>query len=223
MRELLAGRPEAGLQLEHRLGGPLAAAALGLLRLGELRQAALPIARELREHVLLCQRRDGSWGEAQHAPMLTALCLRGLASVTAAHANSSSEGMLARARELGVMRGHADRADRGEGDLPLRRAIERGIDFLAAAQSPGGGWGDAFASGFVLLQLGRMRSFREGVSISDALGVARAWRGAGASAQAQVVWRRVEMRCGRLLRRAAVGEESALGRSRFEPLFAEVA
>lgn len=223
MRELLAGRPEADLQLGQRIGGPLAAAALGLLRLGELRQAALPIARELREHVLLCQRRDGGWSEGQPTPLLTALCLRGLASVEGSGANSPARMSFVSAPALRVMRFDADRDGCGTGDVRLPKAIQRGIDFLAAAQSPDGGWGDAFVTGFVLLQLGRMRSFRDAVCISDALGVRRAWPAARVPAEAHVVWSRVEMRCGRLLRRAALHERPALAKTRYEPLFAEVA
>lgn len=212
LSELLRGRPEAGLGLEELIPGPIAAAALGLLRLGELGRSALPIGRELRGRLLMSQNTDGSWGEGHQRPVLTALCIRGLSAVRAGGASGSLNGS-----RFGMIRIGFDAAP-GES---VERAIRRGVDWLARAQAADGSWNDdSLASAIVLLELGRLAEFRAAVRVSDALRVAG--RTAGQAPQCARAWSRVELRCGRALRRAAMAQRGQPRRLSQE-LFAQVA
>jgi len=198
MRDILAGRPEAGLQLDERLGGPLAAAALSLLRLAELNQAgspaAAPLATEMRQRILLSQNADGSWGDEDHRSVLTALCVRALAALS----QPSTPVAFGMTLHLG---------DRRRGDRALSAAADRGVAWLAGAQEPSGGWGDdALATGFILLQLGRHVGFNARARLEAAMSFVEErarWR--GQPPQVAQLWSRVRMRCSARLRLASAG------------------
>ncbi len=164
-RELLSARPEASLRLEMELGRPTPTAALAVIRLDELTQSYVPLYTRLLQTVLNDQQSDGGWGD----PMTTALCIRALTC--------------------------------GQGN---GLAIERGLDYLAALQKPEGIWpaipirrmpADAFASAFILLQLGDRPEFRQSIRFSSAL----AWFEQNESTldpDTQKLWGRANLRCG---------------------------
>ncbi len=89
IRELTAGRPEGRLGLDETVGGPVVAAAVGLVRLRELNQTG-GVAEEMRQRLLWTQTRDGSWGEAGDTDdnwfIKTALAVRALHGLDAAAA-----------------------------------------------------------------------------------------------------------------------------------------
>jgi hypothetical protein len=137
--QLFAVRSEGSTRLLEELTGIDAAAAMMVIRLDELSQSFVPLYGEAVHTLLHNQKPDGGWGN----PMTTALCLRALL------------------------------CGQGHG-----LAIERGMQFLAGLQKPDGIWpnlpirrmpADAFASAFVLMQLGDNAAFREAVRFSDAL------------------------------------------------------
>ncbi len=72
--DLLALRPEYSLILEAQCQNPVAAAALALLRLDEIGQSNVPLARTLLCSILEAQQADGGWAD----PITTALALRAL-------------------------------------------------------------------------------------------------------------------------------------------------
>ena len=140
-RELIAGRPEASLGgVETVLARVVPIAALGMIRLDELSQSHTSMYRRLLNVVLTAQQPDGGWGDA----MTTALAVRAL---------------------LGDGGGHG-------------AAPDRGLAHLAGLQKEDGLWpretlrrmpGDAFASAFVLMQLGDRAAFRRAVRFGDAI------------------------------------------------------
>lgn len=205
IRRLVEGRPEAALDLDKRIGGPTAAAALGLLWLGELNRARQPVAVEMRERLLMGQGRDGSWGDtSSEKAMLTAICVRGLAASPQAPAI--------------VWLGMNIPTDR-EAASPQEAAVARGVRYLAASFDAEGGWaGDAFATGFVLLELGRMEGFRRSVPVDQVARLGRAWPPTASAEEVRLVWSLARRRCG-------AGITTAPRRpDRREPLiFAEVA
>ena len=164
-RELLSARPEASLRLEMELGRSIPAAAMVMIRLDELSQAYVPLYDRLLQTVLKEQQTDGGWGD----PMTTALCVRALMC--------------------------------GQGN---GMAIERGLAYLANMQKPEGIWPniplrrmpvDAFASAFILLQLGDSLEFREAVRFEEAL----IWfegNEATLEPDARKLWDRASLRCG---------------------------
>ena len=194
VREVLAGRPENDLPLADRLGGATAAAALTLLRLGELNQTALPLADDLRKRLLIAQNRDGSFGDGPDRPVLTALCVRAFAALP--HATVPTPRMTFGLTGFG--------GDVRGGDVAVSAAVEKGIAYLAEVQHPDGGWGEppavAFDTGFVLLQLGRLDGFRRAVRLGDALALGRRTRG---NVAVKSVWSHLQKRCGRTLDAAA--------------------
>jgi len=133
-------RPEGAFRVSIDGGRAVPAAAMALIRLEELSQAHVPLYGRLVRALLASQNHnDGGWGD----PVVTALCLRAL------------------------MNG------RGHGV-----AVERGLDFLAELQKPEGIWpdvpirrmaGDAYASAFILYQLGDKSLFRQAVRFDDAV------------------------------------------------------
>lgn len=138
-RDLIAGRPEAAFALDPVLARPVPIAALGMIRLDELGQNTCAVYRRLLNVVLTAQQADGGWGD----PMVTALCVRALLC--------------------------------GDGS---GTAVARGLAYLADLQQPRGSWpreplrrmpSDAFASAFILLQLGDRKLFRQAVRFDDAL------------------------------------------------------
>jgi hypothetical protein len=140
-RDLIAGRPEATFALEPILARPVPIAALGMMRLDELSQSHTTLYRRLLNVVLTAQQSDGGWTD----PMTTALCIRALLS--------------------GGGKGGA--------------AVERALRYLAALQQPKGTWPreplrrmplDAFATAFILMQLGDREPFRRAVAFDDATG-----------------------------------------------------
>lgn len=229
MRDVLAGRPEGGLRLDERLGGPLAAAALGLLRMAELNQAGLPLAREMADRLLMCQNRDGSFGDAPaDRPPLTALCARALGCL-----DEARPGRFVMPVGFGLSGFGADQPKR---DSRPASAVARAIAWLGASQHVDGGWGnesvgegegaDAFATGFVLLQLGRLDAFRRQVRIDRALEVGRrVARDRSACAETKLVWSRLRPRCGRALTLVGTAQAASEARRRRaeEFAFAEVA
>ncbi len=213
MRKLLEGRVEAGLRVDERLGGPLAAGAVALLRLGELNQAHLPIATELRQRLLLSQNRDGSWGDSlPERAMLTALCIRGLHAVAGQRVDHAAP--------YGLRWIPLDVQGRG---ISIERAIRHGLRHLGHAQERYGGWaGDLFATGFVLLELARVPGFRESVRVAEALELLDAAEG-GLDTETSLLFSRVEQRFGRRLRLAGRSAPRGLLARREVSLLAGVA
>lgn len=72
--ELCTGRAEAVGGIRQLLTGPVAAAALAIIRMDELHQSHLPLSSKMVRHLLASQAPDGGWGD----PVLTALALRAL-------------------------------------------------------------------------------------------------------------------------------------------------
>lgn len=222
VRELACGRPEARLELDERLGAasPTAAAALGLLRFVELNQPNDPLAREWTDRLQWEQKADGSWRASDVDAMfiVTALAIRALS------ARGPDRSMrVVRAAEIG---GHSPTA--------RNQAVARGLQFLASRQTfeggggvgGGGGWGEdaELTTGIVLLQLGRLATFRSAVRIGDALVVEMA-AGTGyveADAATRWAWRNVHLRCGTALRAKANDAERLDSHDVF-PLLANVA
>ena len=215
MREVLAGRPEAGFGLDERLGGWLAAAALTLLRLGELNQTGQPLADDLRKRLLIAKNADGSFGDGRDKPILTALCVRALAALP--HGPATPRMSFGLTGFGGDVRG---------GDRAVAAAVDAGVAYLADSQHPDGGWGVggdaatvAFDTGFVLLQLGRLDVFRQSVRVDDALQVPLRTRLADAASRA--VWSLQHLRGGRTLEVAARPRPPVRAPQPF--IFAEVA
>jgi hypothetical protein len=164
-RSLLAGRPETSPRLEMELGRSIPAAALAMIRLDELSQSYVRLYTGLLQTVLSDQHSDGGWGD----PMTTALCVRALM------------------------------CDRGHGS-----SIDRGLQYLANMQKTEGIWpnvpirrmpADAFASAFVLHQLGDKPQFRNAIRFSDALN----WFESNESSldtETRKLWDRASVRCG---------------------------
>jgi hypothetical protein len=139
LEQLTAPRAEASDRLLSHMPGPMPAAAMACIRLDELAQSYVPLYSELVRAILNAQQPDGGWGDV----MVTAVCLKAL------------------------MNGQ------GSGE-----AIERGLASLASLQKPEGIWpsmpvrrmpADAFASAFVLSQLGDKQAFRDAVRFNDAV------------------------------------------------------
>jgi hypothetical protein len=108
-----------------------------MIRLDELSQSNGPVYRRLLNVVLTSQQADGGWGD----PMTTAMCIRALLC--------------------------------GGGD---GSGVVRGLGYLASLQQPKGSWpreplrrmpSDAFATVFILMQLGDRDSFRRAVRFDD--------------------------------------------------------
>ena len=181
-RELISGRPEATFALEAVLARPLPIAALGMIRLDELSQSHTSLYRRLLNVVLTAQQPDGGWTD----PMTTALCLRALLS--------------------GGGKGGA--------------AVERGLRYLAALQQPLGTWPreplrrmplDAFATAFILMQLGDRAPFRRAVHFEDAT----AWFAAherSLDPETRRLWSHAAVRCRHAADRDALGTLYSAGR-----------
>ena len=181
-RELIAGRPEATFALEPVLARAVPIAALGMIRLDELSQSHTGLYRRLLNVVLTAQQADGGWTD----PMTTALCLRALLS--------------------GGGKGGA--------------AVERGLAYLAALQQPKGTWPreplrrmplDAFATSFILMQLGDREPFRRAVNFDDAT----AWFAANERAvdpETRRLWSHAAVRCRHAADRDALGSLYSAGR-----------
>ena len=176
-RELVAFRPEASSRLEFESGQALPAAAMAVIRLEELSQTHTPLYARLIRAILAGQDPDGGWGELA----TTALCLRAL---------------------LG---------GRGDGE-----AARRGLDWLANLQKPEGVWphvpirrmpADAYASAFVLYQLGDLPQFRSSVRFAQAVGWFETHH-ASLDEETRRLWDRARLRC--RLRLAARPAEMAL-------------
>ena len=164
--ELIAGRPEATLALEPLLVRVVPIAALGMIRLDELTQSASAVYRRLLNVVPTAQQADGGWGDA----MITALCVRALLC--------------------------------GGGD---GASVARGLAYLASLQQPKGSWpreplrrmpSDAFATAFILLQLGDREAFRNAVRFDDVI----TWLGDSEhskelDAQTRRLWSHAALRC----------------------------
>ena len=196
VREVAANRPEARLELDARLGGPTLAAALGLMRLGELNQLHQPLARSMRDRLAWSQAGDGSWGErGGGCPVLTAFAARAL-SATAATTITNGR------TRLGMAGAGAD----APASHRANPAAARGVAFLAAVQRDAGGWSgretatgepldDAYATGVILLQLGRDGGFRQSVRLEDALSVEPVGE-READAVTRMAWRHARLRLG---------------------------
>ncbi len=139
LEQLISPRPEACPQLLGSLSGSAAAAAMAIIRLDELSQSYVPFYSQLIRILISTQREDGGWGDT----ITTALCLRALLC--------------------------------GQGD---GQAIARGMDSLASLQKPEGIWpsiparrmpADAYASAFVLFNLGNSEAFRQRVGFDQAI------------------------------------------------------
>lgn len=181
-RELIAGRPEAGFALEPVLARAVPIAALGMIRLDELSQSHTALYRRLLNVILTAQQPDGGWTD----PITTALCVRALLS------------------------------GGGKGGT----AVERGLAYLAALQQPKGTWPkeplrrmpmDAFASAFVLMQVGDREPFRRAVHFDDAT----SWFTANERAldpETRRLWSHAAVRCRHAAERDALGSLYSAGR-----------
>jgi hypothetical protein len=181
-RELIGGRPEATFALEPVLARAVPLAALGMIRLDELSQSHTALYRRLLNVVLTAQQADGGWID----PMTTALCLRALLS--------------------GGGRGGA--------------AVERGLRYLSALQQPRGTWPkeplrrmplDAFATAFILMQLGDRDPFRRAVHFDDAV----SWFAAEQKTldpETRRLWSHAAVRCRHAADHAALGTLYSAGR-----------
>ncbi len=167
-------RPEARLDLDARCGGPVPAAALMLLRLAELGQANTPFARELRDRLLWERRGDGVWGDDPIGLAWTALALRALHEAQGRIVNFTHD----------------------PGRVGADDATAVGIGRLASLQAPGGGWGEAFTTGFLLSQLARVPGFAEAVDIEAAMTCRPAAGVVEADAATRLVWQQVLQRVG---------------------------
>ena len=218
IRQVLSGRPEAVAGLDERIGGPLAAAAVGLLRLAELSQTTLPAAREMLIRLLMSQNRDGSWGEASaDRPILTALCVRALCGFQAS--GSAIRFHLGMPTEV---------VDRPRGAAGVSRAMQAGIAWLSGAQDAAGGWGgeDPVVTPIVLLQLGRLGDFRRAVQLHRALAIGRDIDPGAEGGVVRRLWNGVHQRCGPSLRLVSSAQAAAEARRRTASRsfdFAEVA
>src|SRR5438034_4533657 len=130
-RELIAGRPEAAVELDSQLAHVIPIAALGMIRLDELSQSHTSMYRRLLNVVLTAQQGDGGWGDV----MSTAVALRALLG----GGNSSGCG---RAIDCGLAKLASLQNDQG-----LWRR-EAGAETGSATPA------DPLASAFVLMQLG---------------------------------------------------------------------
>jgi hypothetical protein len=181
-RELIAGRPEATFALEPVLARVVPIAALGMMRLDELSQSHTALYRRLLNVVLTAQQVDGGWTD----PMTTALCVRALLS--------------------GGGRGGA--------------AVERGLRYLTALQQPKGTWPreplrrmplDAFATAFILMQLGDREPFRHAVHFDDAT----TWFSTehkSLDPETRRLWSHAAIRCRHAAERDALGSLYSAGR-----------
>ncbi len=173
--QLLAPRSEASSRLTADLVGVDAAAAVLIVRLDELSQSFAPLYSEAVRSLVRNQRPDGGWGD----PMTTAAALRALLC--------------------------------GNGHGPV---VERGLHFLAALQRDEGIWpaepvrrmpADAFASAFILVQLGDHVRFRETVRFAEAI----AWFTQNELAlddTTRRLWRQAKTRCQMVTGLPAVSE-----------------
>jgi hypothetical protein len=139
LQHLLLPRVEASDRLLAELTGPVAAAAMVVIRLDEMSQTFAPLYTQAVRVIVAAQTPQGGWGD----PTLTAFCLRAL--------------LCGRGNGDAIERGLAYLADlqKDEGiwpNPPVRR--------LPA---------DPFASAFVLMQLGDSEPFRNAVRLADAL------------------------------------------------------
>ena len=181
-RELIGGRPEATFALEPVLARAVPLAALGMIRLDELSQSHTALYRRLLNVVLTAQQADGGWTD----PMTTALCLRALLS------------------------------GGGQGGA----AVERGLRYLASLQQPKGTWPreplrrmplDAFASAFILMQLGDREPFRRAVHFDDAC----AWFATEQKSldpETRRLWSHAAVRCRHAAERDGLGSLYSAGR-----------
>jgi hypothetical protein len=181
-RELIAGRPEATFALEPVLARVVPIAALGMMRLDELSQSHTALYRRLLNVVLTAQQVDGGWTD----PMTTALCVRALLS--------------------GGGKGGA--------------AVERGLRYLTALQQPKGTWPreplrrmplDAFATAFILMQLGDREPFRHAVHFDDAT----TWFSTehkSLDPETRRLWSHAAIRCRHAAERDALGSLYSAGR-----------
>ncbi len=178
LEQLLAPRSEASAKLYSELTGPDAAAAMLVIRLDELSQTFAPLYSETLRFLLTSQRMDGSWGD----PMTTAIVVRALL------------------------------CGNGHGG-----AITRGIEFLAGLQKPEGVWpavpvrrmpADAFASAFVLLQLGDQVQFQEAVRFDDAIDSLN-HNELASDLTTRKLWNQAKIRCRATTRRQLRARESS--------------
>lgn len=181
-RELIAGRPEATFALDAVLARPVPIASLGMIRLDELSQSQTSLYRRLLNVVLTAQQPDGGWTD----PMTTAVCLRALLS--------------------GGGKGGA--------------AVERGLRYLASLQQPKGTWPreplrrmpmDAFATAFILMQLGDREAFRRTVHFDDAVAFLAASE-KSLDPDTRRLWSHAQIRCRHAADRDALGTLYSAGR-----------
>jgi hypothetical protein len=179
VRELLTLRAEDSARLRAMLGGSLAAAALGLIRLDELNASHAPVTQKFVRRILASQTADGGWDN----PLVTALCTRALLT-------SNGHGPA-------VDRAIAHLADlqKSDGSWP-REPIRR----LAA---------DPFTTAFVLFTLGSSEAFRAAVRIEDAVTSLAGTRGAEMDVETKKLWNHAVMRANVKPRRIVASSSSA--------------
>ena len=201
IREICDGRPEARLELDQRCGGPVAAAALGMLRLAELNQTHLPLASLLAERVLWSQNRDGSWGgPGDNVPLVTALAVRAIA------AKPSRAVDVGRIAGVDLDRPAGEPKRLAASPEAWRAAVDRGLAHLASTQAE---WQrDPFTTAFVLLQLGRQPGFLEMICVADVLAAEpTGGRKQEPDAATRWAWRNVHLRVGPALLAAKVEQQ----------------
>ncbi len=139
LQHLLLPRAEASDRLLAELTGPVAAAAVVVVRLDEMSQTFAPLYAEAIRVVLAAQSPAGGWGD----PLLSAVCLRALM----------------------CGRGHGSAVDCGLADLAGLQKDEGLWPNPPVRRLPA----DPFASAFLLMQLGESEPFRAAVRFADAV------------------------------------------------------
>jgi hypothetical protein len=139
LQHLLLPRAEASPRLMCELAGPVAAAAMVVVRLDEMTQTFAPLYAEAIRVIIAAQNSNGGWGD----PMLTAVCVRALM----------------------CGRGNGPAIDRGLGYLADLQKDEGIWPNPPVRRLPA----DPFASAFVLMQLGDTDALRSAVRLADAV------------------------------------------------------
>jgi len=170
LEQLISPRPEASDRLLSQLPGSLPAAAMAIIRLDEMSQSYVSMYGQLVRIIIAAQ---------TPAPVAANAAANVAAVAPAQNSGAGSTPQAANAfggwgdvlttalclRALLCGNGHG-------------QAIDRGIAALAGLQKPEGIWPaepvrrmpvDAFASAFVLLQLGSCEAFRNAVRLDDAV------------------------------------------------------
>jgi len=156
--ELCAGRAEGVNGIRDLVDGPLAAAALTIIRADELRQTSHPLVGKLIALLLRTQNAAGGWDDGEVGVVTTALAARALAATGSGEAVDHALNYLA----------DAQTAD-GDWVIETESADEGGVATLIRAASKGGTVADMAVTAFVLYQLATIRRPAAALIIDGAL------------------------------------------------------